>query len=127
MNLFLFYSSISTTWLAILFYIFAAYFSFKFLVGFGKKGELDSKVWSLVITGSLLMVFGTLLTVAFNLSSLGTWWDPILVVNGIDLLLNAACLHTLYWKWPRVWSAWIAVATVLLDSGLRFIVLMFFG
>lgn len=122
----LFYGNVGLNWLAILFYIFAAWFGFKYLSGLSEGSELGSKSFGLVMAGGLLMLAASVVNIAFNLSRNQHWWDPILIVNAVDIFLNAACLHTIHWRMSRRWTAWLSVATILVDANLRFIILFFF-
>jgi hypothetical protein len=122
----LFYTYLGFTWLAILVYLFAAFYGFRYLTGLGKSTEISSKSLGLVLAGGLLMLIATGVNVAFNVVRSGNWWDAILIVNAADLLINAAFLHTLYWRWNLKWPAWLTIVTILVDANLRFIILFFF-
>lgn len=122
----LFYAYVGLTWLAILLYIFSAYYGFKYLTGLGDGTELGAKNFGIVLISGILMLIATGINITFNQVRSGHWWDPILIVNAVDVLVNAASLHTMQWRWDRKWTAWLAIATVLIDANLRFIILFFF-
>ncbi len=122
----LFYGYVGFTWLAILLYIFAAFYGFRYLTGLSDGSELGTKNYGLVLIGGILMLIATGINISFNQVRSGNWWDPILIVNVVDITLNAASLHTMHWRWNRKWTAWLAVATILIDANLRFIILFFF-
>ena len=126
MNEILFYAYVGFTWLAIMLYVFSAYYGFKYLTGLSDGTELSVKNYSLVLIGIFLMLISTGINIIFNQVRSGLWWDPILIVNVADMLLNALSLHTMHWRWDRKWTAWLAIATILIDANLRFIILFFF-
>ncbi len=126
MDQLLFYTSVGFILLAILCYLFAAVVSFKYLTGLGSTTELDSISFGLVLIGAVLMLIASAINIKFNLDSTGNWWDPILIVNSVDILLNLAVLHTIYRNWDRKITAWLTIATLVADANLRFIILYFF-
>lgn len=110
---------------AIIMYLIAAFYGVKFLAGFMAGEDLRQKSFSTVLFGLVLMVAATGIGLAIDAMEQRSLWEPVLAVNILDVLLNAAVLHTIYRKWSYRWTAGLSVATLFVDANLRFLLLYF--
>lgn len=111
--------------IAIIMYLIAAFYGVKFFVGFMAGEELRQKVFSTVLFGLVLMVAATGTGLAISAIEQQPLWEPSLVINILDVLLNAAVLHTIYRKWSYRWTAGLAIASLFIDANLRFVMILF--
>jgi len=123
----LLYLQAGITIAAIGIYLYSSILGARFIGGL-MDGEVFVKSnYRAVLTGLIAMFLAAAALVAYAYIKTKSPWHPLLLVDGISIVLNATCLHTMYHKFDRKISAWIAMATVFIDANLRFIVLYFWA
>ncbi|MDA8210615.1 MAG: hypothetical protein M0021_01830 [Clostridia bacterium] len=106
-------------------YVVSSLLAMHFVGGLSDGETFVGKNYRVVLTGLVAMAVATLVLIGYAFVKTGSLWHPLLVVNGVSLVMNAACLHTMHYKFEYKISAWLSMATVFLDANLRFVVLYF--
>ncbi|MHB8171007.1 MAG: hypothetical protein ACYDG6_05635 [Thermincolia bacterium] len=121
----LFYIFLAVTVGTISIYVISSLLAMRFMGGLSDGETFVEKNYRVVLSGLAAMVVATLVLIGYALVKTGTPWHPLLVVNGVSIVMNAAGLHTMYHKSDHKVSAWLSMATVFVDANLRFVVLYF--